>query len=91
METCSSTKNSQLCIGIDEIERWLVAKISSLSGIKIEDIELQEPFAYYGLDSVAAVSLSGELEDWLGKKLSPTLVYDYPSIAALARHLASVR
>ena len=29
-----------------------------------------------------------ELEEWLGRKLTPTLVYDYPTIDALARFLA---
>ena len=35
-----------------------------------------------------AVGLAGELEDWLGRPLSPTLVYEHPTIEALARHLA---
>jgi acyl carrier protein len=76
--------------GIESIESWLVSKISALSGIRYEDIDTGEAFSYYGLDSVAAVSLSGELQDWLGRRLSPTLVYDYPTIDSLARHLSSV-
>src|SRR5207249_4393273 len=51
-------------------------------------IDVREPLAHYGLDSVQAVSMAGELEDWLGRSLSPTLAYDYPSIHALAQHLA---
>jgi hypothetical protein len=35
-----------------------------------------------------AVALSGKLEEWLGRRLSPTLIYNYPTIAALANHLA---
>jgi acyl transferase domain-containing protein len=30
----------------------------------------------------------GELEAWLGRRLDPTLLYEYPTIDALARHLA---
>jgi acyl transferase domain-containing protein/acyl carrier protein len=37
---------------------------------------------------LAAVSLAGELEDWLKCRLSPTLIYEYPTIAALSQFLA---
>ncbi len=72
------------------IQAWLVDKVSEQLKIASQSIDVQEPFARYGLDSLAAMMLSTELEDWLGLSLSPTLVYDYPSIAALAEHLAVV-
>jgi hypothetical protein len=31
---------------------------------------------------------SGEMEEFLGRKLSPALIYNYPSIEALANHPA---
>jgi len=40
------------------------------------------------LDSVAAVGLAGELEDWLDVELPATILWDYPTIAALAEYLA---
>jgi acyl carrier protein len=52
-------------------------------------IEGAEPFASYGIDSVAAAGLSGDLANWLGKKLPPTITWDYPSVKLLASHLAS--
>jgi len=30
------------------------------------------------------------LEDWLGLTIDPTVVYDYPTIEALAKHLAEL-
>ncbi len=36
-----------------------------------------------------AVSLSGDLEDYLSRRLSPTLLYQYPTINKLAEHLAA--
>jgi acyl carrier protein len=56
--------------------------------IDAREISIVEPFANYGLSSVAAVSLSGELSDWLGIELSPILAYEYPTVEALARYLA---
>jgi amino acid adenylation domain-containing protein len=70
------------------IESWLVNRVAEALGVSPTDIDVREALASYGLDSVRAVSLSGDLEEWLDRRLSPTLVYDYPTIEALARHLA---
>lgn len=75
--------------GAEQIQAWLVTKISKQIGISTDDINVREPLASYGLDSRAALALSGDLEDWLGRKLSPTLVWDYPTIEAIADHLAN--
>lgn len=75
----------------EEIGRWLVDRIAESEGLEAASIDVKEPFASLGLGSRAAITLSGDLEDWLGRRLSPTLVYDYPSIEALARHLAGAR
>jgi len=40
------------------------------------------------MDSVHAIMLVGDLEETLGCRLSPTLAWDYPTIAALSEHLA---
>jgi hypothetical protein len=47
------------------------------------------PFSYYGLDSIDAVELAGELEDWLGQPVSATLTFDYPTVSAVATYLAA--
>jgi myxalamid-type polyketide synthase MxaE and MxaD len=72
----------------DIIQAWLVAKLAERMGIEPHEIDVREPLASYGLGSTEAVSLAGELAEWLGRKLSPALVYEYPTIEALARHLA---
>ena len=83
---------TQLPTGNDQtkIQDWLVAQISQGLGVSLQEIDIQEPFASYGLDSVRAVRLSAQLEDWLGYKLTPTLVYDYPTIASLSQYLAQL-
>ncbi|MEL6606584.1 MAG: acyl carrier protein, partial [Cyanobacteria bacterium J06614_10] len=40
-----------------------------------------------GLDSSAAIGLTGDLEDWLGQSVDPTLLYDYPTVDALVAYL----
>jgi 8-amino-7-oxononanoate synthase len=69
------------------IQAWLVAKLAEVLHTAAEEIDLDRDFADYGLDSVEAVNLSGELENFLGRRLSPTLLWDYPTIATLADYL----
>jgi acyl carrier protein len=70
------------------IQEWLILKIGELLGVTRDEIIVTEPFSSYGMSSMAAVSMAGDLEDWLGFQLPPTLAWDYPTVEALARHLA---
>ncbi|MEM7345625.1 MAG: beta-ketoacyl synthase N-terminal-like domain-containing protein, partial [Chloroflexota bacterium] len=73
---------------IQDIQAWLIRKIALSVSLAPSEIDIHTPFTYYGLDSAAAVTLSGELSTWLERPLSPTLAYDYPSIDTLSRYLA---
>jgi acyl-CoA synthetase (AMP-forming)/AMP-acid ligase II/acyl carrier protein len=70
------------------IRAWLVGYLSHHLEIEPSAINLREPFARYDLSSLEAVSLVEELERWLRRRLQPTLIWEYPSIEQLARHLA---
>ncbi len=70
------------------IEAWLISKLSERLEINSSEIDIGQPFAYYGLSSLAATSILGEAQEWLERKLSDTLLYDYPTIETLARYLA---
>jgi acyl carrier protein len=48
-------------------------------------------FAEMGLDSATSAYFIVELEEWVGVELEPELVFDYPTIADLARHIARRR
>jgi acyl transferase domain-containing protein/acyl carrier protein len=72
----------------DAIRAWLISKLSERLEVEPQEIDIREPFSSYGLGSTEAVSLAGVLAGWLGRKLSPALVYEYPTIEALARYLA---
>lgn len=72
-----------------EIQAWLVEKISAMVEVSPEQIDPGKPFEHYGLDSMHAMHLSSDLQDWLGRKLSPTIVWDYPTIEVLARHIVT--
>ena len=71
----------------EAIQAWLIKKVSAALSLNPDEIDVRETFDSFGLDSRTAVSLSGDLERWLGRRQPPTLVWDYPTIDALARYL----
>ena len=48
-----------------EIEDWLIAYLSNLTGAPASEIDIKEPFTSFGVSSAEAVILSGDLERWL--------------------------
>ncbi len=74
---------------VARVQNWLIDYLARVLEVDPGQIDLRRPFAEYGLDSLAAITLSGELERWLGRDLSPTLAWDHPNIEALARYLAA--
>ncbi len=72
---------------VQEIIEWLVIHIAERAQIDARFVDIYAPFVQFGLNSLEAVGLSGDLGQWLGRSLSPTLIYDYPSINSLARYL----
>jgi|GEM_PF-1343881 len=71
-----------------EISDRLTTMLAEQLRMKPEEIELARPLSEYGLDSINAINLAGDLEDWLGFQLPSTLLWDYPTGEALATYLA---
>jgi acyl transferase domain-containing protein/acyl carrier protein len=84
-----SNHHSQANMGREgAIQDWLQEHLGELLGVDPGQINIDQPFNIYGLSSVDAVNLSGELSEFVERELSPTIVYDYPTIARLAQYLA---
>jgi acyl carrier protein len=71
-----------------ELRDWLVTYIARIADIHPDKVDINMPFDYYGLDSVAGVGLTGDLADWLGHDLDATLLYEYSTISSLTNYLA---
>ncbi|HTB80149.1 MAG TPA: beta-ketoacyl synthase N-terminal-like domain-containing protein, partial [Opitutaceae bacterium] len=72
----------------DQIQAWLVERMATRPGTPHVRIDPDKPFSHYGIGSVEAVGIAADLGQWLGRSLPPTLAWDYPSVKALAAHLA---
>ncbi|WP_410596932.1 beta-ketoacyl synthase N-terminal-like domain-containing protein [Amycolatopsis sp. lyj-23] len=64
------------------IRAWLTARIGA--------VDPDRPLHETGLSSRDATSLAADLGAFVGRPLAPTLVWQYPTIAALADHLSTV-
>src|SRR5579884_2780307 len=71
-----------------ELIDWIGAWICRELKLEPAQLEPEATFVRYGMDSVHAIMLIGDLEERLGCRLSPTLAWDHPTIEALAGYLA---
>jgi acyl carrier protein len=71
-----------------EISDWIVSYLSQTLDIPAANIDRGRDLEQLGLNSALVVSMIGDLEEWLGVELTPSLVFDYPNIDAIAGHLA---
>ncbi|NYH78255.1 phthiocerol/phenolphthiocerol synthesis type-I polyketide synthase D [Actinopolyspora biskrensis] len=70
-----------------EIREWLVHRIAEHTGQEPERVDTTRPFDEFGLSSRDVVGISGELENLLGRGLSATLLWEFPTVERLAEAL----
>lgn len=71
------------------ITEWCIAYFRRT----VEDASVVAPgasFARMGLDSASAAYFVVELEEWLGLELQPEIIFEHPTVAELARHVAGL-
>jgi acyl carrier protein len=71
-----------------QLTAWITDWMTRELKLSAAPADLGKPFVSYGMDSVHAMMLVGDLEDLLGRRLPPTLAWDHPTVGALAAHLA---
>jgi acyl carrier protein len=71
-----------------EIQEWLVQWVAKEVQKSSSDIDPKETFINLGLSSRQAISLTGEIEDTLGKEVDVSIAWDYPTIKDLSQYLA---
>ena len=72
----------------DSLKSWLIDWMARELKRDRSKIDPGRSFVSYGLDSVKAMILLGDIEILLDLLLPPTLVWDHPDINALSAHLA---
>lgn len=70
------------------IQNWLINQLAEQLSLDPKTINITEPLTRYGLDSIDAVTIVGDLEDWLDLELPSTLFWDYPTLEKSSQYLA---
>ncbi|KVE37888.1 acyl carrier protein [Burkholderia sp. TSV86] len=71
------------------IRNWLVERLAKQLKVDRASIDTSKRFDAYGLDSIVAVQVSGDLEKVVEQRLSPALLFEHGSIDDLAHYLAT--
>ena len=79
--------STQIPSSAAEIENWLMDKFAEQLSISAEEIDANAEFISFGMDSMDAIMISGDLEDWLQIELPSTLLWDYPNISLVSEYL----
>jgi acyl carrier protein/NAD(P)-dependent dehydrogenase (short-subunit alcohol dehydrogenase family) len=69
------------------METWLCEQASVVLRLPSARVELAQPLKSLGFDSLMAVEFRNRLESSLGMKLPATLIWNYPTIGHIAKHL----
>jgi acyl carrier protein len=74
-------------LSVEDVTAWLIERVAVYLQRDPAEIDPREPLAEYGLDSVAALSLCGDVEEDFDIVLDPTAAWDYPTATAFAEHV----
>lgn len=72
-----------------KITRRLMQAVASLMKFDLRDVEAEGEWNDYGFDSITLTDFANRLNQSYNLDLTPTVFFEYPTIAALATRLAS--
>ncbi|MBE1530658.1 acyl carrier protein [Actinomadura algeriensis] len=72
-----------------DLREWLRALLAEELGLPPGAIDPDTPMSAYGLDSIKAVTLLGDIEDHVGFEIDPNALWEFPTVASLADLLTS--
>ncbi|MFF3577201.1 SDR family NAD(P)-dependent oxidoreductase [Streptomyces mirabilis] len=68
----------------EDVRAWLTSAVAEAAGLDPLAVDPERPIAEFGLGSRQLVTLAAELSGRIGRAVEPSLVFDHPTIAALA-------
>ena len=77
--------------GYQELADWLTTKVAGYLNVAPNTIDIDTPLADCGIDSIMAMTLCADLECERGLAVNTTIVWDHPTIDAIANYLVAER
>jgi acyl transferase domain-containing protein/NADPH:quinone reductase-like Zn-dependent oxidoreductase/acyl carrier protein len=71
------------------VERYLRERVAQVFRVSVTRVSLRTPLREQGLDSLMSLELRNRLEAELGIAVPATAIWNYPSVALFAEHLAA--
>ncbi|WP_405833192.1 SDR family NAD(P)-dependent oxidoreductase [Streptomyces sp. NBC_01176] len=68
----------------EDVRAWLTSAVAQAAGLAPSAVAPDRPIAEFGLGSRQLVTLAAELAERLGRPLEASLVFNHPTIAAIA-------
>ncbi|MDQ7905949.1 acyl carrier protein [Phytohabitans sp. ZYX-F-186] len=72
-----------------KFQSWLIERLATHLKREASDIDVNAPLADYGLDSLYALAIVADIEDYLNISVDATIMWDHPTVAGLASALAT--
>jgi acyl carrier protein len=73
-----------------ELHQWVIKRVAEYCRCKVGDIDPDASFTQYGMDSVYALALVGDIEDRLEQPVIATAIWDYPTVNKLVEFVQSL-
>ncbi|MBF4997963.1 acyltransferase domain-containing protein [Nocardia sp. BSTN01] len=86
-EPGGAAKSGGTDMSVAELREWLQRWVADATGQPVEQITVDRPMEEFGLASRDAIALGGDIEELTGVLLNATIVYQHPTIAALAERI----
>jgi len=74
-----------------ELVDWLTIKVAGYVNAPPDSIGVDTPFADCGIDSASGLELCADLQCEKGFDVDSTIIWDYPTIDAIAAYLVDER
>ncbi len=85
----STTLPAETPTKVIELQAWLVNQLAEQFDLDAESIDIQKPLTQYGLDSIVAFTVVGELEEYLDIELPATLLWEHETIERAAEYVVN--
>lgn len=72
-----------------DLQQWVIGRVAEYCRRATSDVDPDENFTNYGMDSVYALALVGDIEDQFGQQVPATTVWDHPTINKLVAFIRS--
>lgn len=70
-----------------DLETWLTARVASVIGVDVTEIDRHKKLDRMGLDSMSLIGLAADIERHVGQPVPPDFLAEHRTISSIAQAL----